>query len=137
LFVTGLCHLKESQDCLPPELHYIRYIGEVPISSLTVYEDDEHIIESDEMLRIIICMTKQSSRRLLRAQYLQSDISFKRVVGFLEFEIGGFNQNASIGVNSWDLLNIHWTDATLSTELLSSFCKPPIGSCASTNLSRT
>jgi hypothetical protein len=138
LFVTGLCHLKESQDRdLPPELHYIRYIGEVPISALTVYEDDGPINESGEILRIVICMTKQSSHRLLHAQYLQSDIAFKRVVGFLEFEIGGFNQNASIGANSWGLLNIRHTDMTLSSDLLPSSREPPIGSCASASLSRT
>jgi hypothetical protein len=138
LFVTGLCHLKESQDRdLPPELHYIRYIGEVPISALTVYEDDEPINESGEILRIVICMTKQSSHRLLHAQYLQSDIAFKRIVGFLEFEIGGFDQNASIGVNLWGLMNIRRTDMTFSTDLLSSFREPPISSRTSANLLRT
>jgi len=39
-------------------------------------------------------MTKESSHQLLRAQFLQSDIAFKRVAGFLEFEVGGLNQNA-------------------------------------------
>src|SRR5882762_3113251 len=90
LIATGLCHLKECQDRdLPPELHYIRYIGEVPVSTLAVFEDDEEPTNVDKMLRIVICMTKESSHRLLQAQYLQSDIAFKRITGFLEFEIGG------------------------------------------------
>ncbi|KAJ3924260.1 MAG: hypothetical protein NXY57DRAFT_1092279, partial [Lentinula lateritia] len=36
-----------------------------------------------------LCMFPSSSRRLKRAQYLQSDIGFKRVVGLEEFEIAG------------------------------------------------
>jgi hypothetical protein len=44
-------------------------------------------------------MTKESSQRLLKVQYLQSDIAFKCVAGFLEFETGGWNQNAQIGLS--------------------------------------
>lgn len=98
---TGLCYLKECQDRdLAPELHYIRYIGEVSNSTLAVHEDDE-LNEAGESLRIVICMTKESSQRLLHAQYLQSDIAFKHIAGFLEFEIGGLNQNARIGLYSF------------------------------------
>jgi hypothetical protein len=94
---TGLRHLKEIQDAdLPAALHYIRYIAEVPLSNLSTHEEDDSD-ETGDPLRIIICMSKESSWRLLHAQYLQSDIAFKRVTGFLEFEIGGSNQNANIG----------------------------------------
>ena len=97
MLCAGLCYLKECQDRdLPLELHYVRYVGEVPIRTLAVHEDDGQN-EVGESLHIIICMTKESSQRLLHAQYLQSDIAFKRVTGFLEFEIGGLNQNARIG----------------------------------------
>src|ERR1700676_3713685 len=48
-------------------------------------------------ISIIIYMTKESSHQLLHAQFMQSDIAFKRVAGFLEFEVGGLNQNAKIG----------------------------------------
>ena len=51
-----------------------------------------------DLLRIIICMTQESSHRILRAQFLQSDIAFKRVAGFLEFEVGGLDRNAGIGM---------------------------------------
>jgi len=44
---------------------------------------------------------------LLQAQYLQSDIAFKRIVGFLEFEIGGMDQNAKISVYPL-ILAIDW-----------------------------
>ena len=81
---------------MTPALHYIQYIAEVLLSNLTTHEEDD-ANETEEPLRIIICMSKESSRRLLSAQYLQSDIAFKRVAGFLEFEIGGSNQNANIG----------------------------------------
>jgi hypothetical protein len=96
-FATGLCYLKECQDRdLVPELHYIQYVGEISVGTLAIHEDDDPN-EMGESLRIIVCMTKESSRRLLRAQYVQSDIAFKRVAGFLEFEIGGWNENAKIG----------------------------------------
>jgi hypothetical protein len=99
-FAIGLCYLKQHQDDdLPPEQHYIQYAEEVPISTLTAQEEDEPD-DMGESLRIIICMTKESSQRLLHTQYLQSDIAFKRVAGFLEFEIGGLNQNAKIGLSS-------------------------------------
>ena len=49
-------------------------------------------------ISIIIYMTKESSHQLLHAQFMQSDIAFKRVAGFLEFEVGGLNQNAKIGL---------------------------------------
>ena len=89
--------MKQHQDTdLPPDLHYIWYVEELPISTLTKHEEDEPN-NTGEFLRIIICMTKESSRRLLHAQYLQSDIAFKHVIGFLEFETGGLNQNAQIG----------------------------------------
>lgn len=52
-------------------------------------EDDPE--RRDEPLRLIICMTKESSARLLEAQYLQSDIGFKRIIGFYEFELGGLD----------------------------------------------
>ena len=71
-------------------------MAEVPLSNLSAHEEDDSD-ESGDPLRIVICMSKESSRRLLHAQYLQSDIAFKRVSGFLEFEIGGSNQNANIG----------------------------------------
>ncbi|KAF7968248.1 hypothetical protein HWV62_31541 [Athelia sp. TMB] len=97
----GLCHLKNEQDnTKPPEAHYIRYMAEIPLNGLPVYDDDEPEPPnpSDKMLRIIICMTPESSRRLAAAQYLQSDIAFKRVSGFLEFEIGGLDRNTNIAV---------------------------------------
>ena len=88
--------LNAKDNDLPPDLHYIRYAEELPISTLTEHEDDEPN-DTREFLRIIICMTRESSRRFLHAQYLQSDIAFKRVAGFLEFETGSLNQNAPIG----------------------------------------
>ena len=93
---------------MTPALHYIRYIAEVPLSNLTTHEEDDSN-ETGEPLWIIICMSKESSRRLLSAQYLQSDIAFKRVAGFLEFEIGGSNQNANIG-QSFLLCSHHGLD---------------------------
>lgn len=40
-------------------------------------------------------MSKEGSQRLLKAQYVQSDIGFKRVVGFYEFELAGMDRDAN------------------------------------------
>ena len=96
---TGLCHLKEAQDSdLPPASHYIRYISEIPINTTTVHDEDDSN-DAGELLRIIICMSREGSQRLLAAKYLQSDIAFKRVSGFLEFEIGNSDENSKIGLS--------------------------------------
>ena len=51
-------------------------------------EEDEPEPKGDvDAVRILICMTREGSQRLLQAQYLQSDMAFKRVVGFHEFEL--------------------------------------------------
>jgi hypothetical protein len=104
---AGLCHLKQIQDAeFPPALHYIRYIAEVPLNSMTTHDKDDHT-ENGELLQIIICMSRESSQKLLAAQYLQSDIAFKRVAGFLEFEIGNLNQDVKIGKFNVTLFDEH------------------------------
>ena len=96
----GLRYLKQHQDeKLPPEQHYVRYAEEVPPNSVITHEEDEPNDMVEETLRIVICMTTESSQRLLNAQYLQSDIAFKRVAGFLEFEIASLDRNAQIGLS--------------------------------------
>jgi hypothetical protein len=40
-------------------------------------------------------MSEEGSKRLLRAQYVQSDIAFKRVVGFYEFELAAMDRDAN------------------------------------------
>lgn len=42
--------------------------------------------------RIVICMTSEGSRRLLNTQYIQSDMAFKRVVGYYEFELAAVDR---------------------------------------------
>lgn len=93
---------------------YIRYTAETPLNGLPVYDEDDpdHSDPSDTamMLRIIICMSPESSRRLAAAQYLQSDIAFKRVSGFLEFEIGGLDRNANMGPCFYWWSDCSWRD---------------------------
>ena len=135
-FATGLRYLKEHQDHdLSPELHYVRYLGEVPVGALAVHEDDEPK-KMDESLRIVICMTKESSRRLLRAQYLQSDIAFKRIAGFLEFEIGGWNENAKICLYYSHLSVFPTTDLIPSADILPRIRQLPVSSCTSPDISK-
>lgn len=50
----------------------------------------------DVPFRMIICMSPEASRMLHSVQYLQSDIGFKRVIGFKEFELGGLDPKTRI-----------------------------------------
>ncbi|KAG6826455.1 hypothetical protein H0H92_015743 [Tricholoma furcatifolium] len=89
LSATGVRHYKECNDRdLPQEDLYIRKIVELPADACAAHLEDEPVrTGQSEDVRMVICMTKEGSRRLLTSQYLQSDIGFKRVIGFYEFEL--------------------------------------------------
>lgn len=77
-------------------------MAELPLNAMPVHDEDDgdpDVVGSaeDGILRLIICMSKASSERLAQARYLQSDIAFKRVAGFLEFEIGGLDEDSNLG----------------------------------------
>ncbi|KAK7015447.1 hypothetical protein R3P38DRAFT_3321667 [Favolaschia claudopus] len=97
---NGVLRRKELQDALiDPKEHYIRTLLDLDDSQLPVHEEDEPATASTgNHTRIIICMSPEGSRRLLRAQYLQSDIGFKRIVGFLEFELACLDRDANTSV---------------------------------------
>ena len=81
---VGLMHFKAIQDKkLSPEDIYIWFAEEIHLG-LPLYKEDNPEW-SEEPLRIIVHMTKESSCCLLEAQYLQSGI------GFYEFELGGLD----------------------------------------------
>ncbi|KAJ3849270.1 hypothetical protein EV368DRAFT_47649, partial [Lentinula lateritia] len=49
-------------------------------------------VADPNVLRLIICIKSENSLHLVRdARHIQSDISFKRIAGWLEFELGGFD----------------------------------------------
>ncbi|KAG6847262.1 hypothetical protein H0H93_009227, partial [Arthromyces matolae] len=78
---------------------YIRKIIELPSSSFEVHDEDEPASDGrDADVRMIICMTREGSRRLQNAQYIQSDIGFKRVVGYYEFELACLDRLANTSV---------------------------------------
>ena len=91
---AGLLHLKSQQDSSTSEAPYIRFIAEFPELGFSQDDDGDEDMDN-EPLRIAVCMSQSSSARLLRAHYLQSDIGFKRIVGFKEFELGGLDENSS------------------------------------------
>ncbi|KAG6847309.1 hypothetical protein H0H93_008916, partial [Arthromyces matolae] len=96
----GALSLKEAEDCsLSPEDIYIRRIITIPADTLPVHLEDEPSRNGEKGdINMIICMFKEGSRRLANAQYIQSDIGFKRVVGFYEFELAGFDRDANTSV---------------------------------------
>ncbi|KAJ3762632.1 hypothetical protein EV360DRAFT_35312 [Lentinula raphanica] len=98
----GLLHLKEQQDLsLSPDEHYVRSLLEFPAETLTADDDDGYDDEgqpSSAPLRIAVCMSRAGSQRFSQAQYLQSDIGFKRVIGFYEFEIASVDEYTNTSV---------------------------------------
>ncbi|KAJ7860589.1 hypothetical protein B0H14DRAFT_3445994 [Mycena olivaceomarginata] len=97
----GVQHLKKLQDAkLPAHLHYIRLMLEIDDATLPAHDedDDDTPPSSDKKTRIIICMAPDSSARLQQAQCLQSDIGFKRIVGFDEFEIASMDRDANTSI---------------------------------------
>ncbi|KAJ7506100.1 hypothetical protein B0H11DRAFT_1707331 [Mycena galericulata] len=100
---NGVLHLKALQDAnLDPADHYIRRIIAIDLDSVQRHDEDEWDDTNnlkDDKLRIIVCMYPEGSRRLLTmGQYLQSDIAFKRIVGYLEFEIACMDREANSSV---------------------------------------
>ncbi|KAJ6494582.1 hypothetical protein C8R45DRAFT_1095495 [Mycena sanguinolenta] len=95
----GVKRLKEWQDQhLPATDHYIRRILEFTDVATDEFDDlDSGTLESEDtkILRIIVCMSPSGSRRLKTSPFLQSDIGFKRVEGFHEFEIASMNYPAN------------------------------------------
>lgn len=85
----GLLYLQ-STEC--QDNPYIRFMKEYPGD-----------IDADGVpLRVAICMFQENSCQLQQAHYLQSDIGFKRVVGFKEFELGALES----GSQTSKLLNL-------------------------------
>jgi hypothetical protein len=72
---------------LPPELQYIHYAAEIEVHE----EDSLDSMDITTPFQVVICMTKEASTHLLNAQFLQSDIGFKCITSFQEFERGVFD----------------------------------------------
>jgi hypothetical protein len=82
--------LKQHQDEeLSADEVYIRYAAVLHSSLGNIIHDEDEDADTKMPIYIIVCMSKESSQRLLDAPFIQSDIGFKRIVGFQEFELGG------------------------------------------------
>ncbi|KAF8186521.1 hypothetical protein K438DRAFT_1596387 [Mycena galopus ATCC 62051] len=103
---AGVVNLKAYQDAqLPKESHYIRRVLAVEMDEMELHsaeeeDDEDHITPpKDNRLRLIICLSPEASRRLLSSgRYLQSDIGFRRIVGFKEFEVAGMERDANTSI---------------------------------------
>ncbi|KAL0060449.1 hypothetical protein AAF712_012771 [Marasmius tenuissimus] len=85
------CHLERYGE----DDQYIRSIIHVPVDQM---QDDSDDGCTDD-LRIILCMSKEGSQRLIQSgRYLQSDISFKRLNGWKEFIIAGRDRDTNAAV---------------------------------------
>ncbi|KAJ3904829.1 hypothetical protein F5879DRAFT_900538 [Lentinula edodes] len=93
----GLLHLKMAQDASRAVAdRYIRYAQEIRLQCNPGDVEDTQLlgqVADPNVLRLIICIKSENSLRLIRdARHIQSDISFKRIAGWLEFELGGFDR---------------------------------------------
>lgn len=107
--ILGIKYMKQQQDeQLDPSNHYIRRVIQIANDPTSSYEDDNSRSTSgDNVIRIVICMSKEGSERLVNSQYLQSDIAFKRVPGFYEFEIAGVDRDANTSKLSVEITLLH------------------------------
>ncbi|KAF7327931.1 hypothetical protein MKEN_00373200 [Mycena kentingensis (nom. inval.)] len=97
----GVLDLKRRQDVtLPEEQHYIRVAMELDDDDLSRHEEDDPATagEASKRTRLVICMSRDGSRRLGKAAYIQSDIGHQRIVGFYEFELAAMDRVANTSV---------------------------------------
>ena len=82
--------MKKCQDEeLSVDEVYIRYAAGLHSSLNNIIHDEDEVTNTKTSICIVVCMSKESSQQLLDAQFVQSDIGFKCIVGFQEFELGG------------------------------------------------
>ncbi|KAK0449904.1 hypothetical protein EV421DRAFT_1704284 [Armillaria borealis] len=86
---------------------YVQYMVEmpwgelaagVPVDSLVDEGEPVPLNSEDSLFRVVICMFPQRSHDLLKAKYVMSDISFKHVSGYKEFELVGYDRTGSISI---------------------------------------
>ncbi|THU76535.1 hypothetical protein K435DRAFT_704653 [Dendrothele bispora CBS 962.96] len=95
----GLLHLKQQQDrLLTNDEYYIRRMLIIPLDQTEEGDVENEDERSKDDLRVVICMTPEASRRLGHTQYLQSDIAFKRIIGFYEFEISTWDRDLNAAI---------------------------------------
>ncbi|KAK7015317.1 hypothetical protein R3P38DRAFT_2637341 [Favolaschia claudopus] len=100
---NGIVNLKAHQDAhVPKGSHYIRRLIAIEHPGNTHDEEDDEedaALKQDNRLRLIICMTPEASHRLIcSGRYLQSDIAFRRIIGFKEFEVAVMDRDANTSV---------------------------------------
>src|ERR1700723_2397177 len=89
-YMTGLMHWRDLEEMRSaPEDIYIHYMAELSRDRLDMegLADEDIGLEDSEPIRVVICMNRLQSHRLVKARFIQSDIAFKRVTGFKEFEL--------------------------------------------------
>ncbi|KAJ7029938.1 hypothetical protein C8F04DRAFT_1368646 [Mycena alexandri] len=98
---NGIFHLEiEQRIHRPLKDRYIRRVVDLDATLFTSHPEDEPSLVpvQKDRLRFILCMGWEGSQRLRTCQYVQSDIGFKRVIGFYEFELAGWERDAHTAV---------------------------------------
>ncbi|THU94917.1 hypothetical protein K435DRAFT_798550 [Dendrothele bispora CBS 962.96] len=122
---TGLQSLKNIQDSsLPVEQHYIRVMEEIRLSDSLDTGSEEgtdpvFAPTTSTSFRLVIFMTKTQSQKLSTVPYVQSDISFKRVANFMEFELLGRKDGRCLGAvkqRDWGFFFVNWQEPYLTEQ---------------------
>ncbi|KAG1799560.1 hypothetical protein EV424DRAFT_1545973 [Suillus variegatus] len=93
---AGAIHLATKHDLLPIDERYIRCAESHQLSTKSASNPPAATTSTSiSSLRLVICMTKRMSWRLMQAKRLSIDTSFKRVHGWQEFEF-----------ESWDVAHM-------------------------------
>ncbi|KAK0437282.1 uncharacterized protein EV420DRAFT_1652109 [Desarmillaria tabescens] len=99
----GVQHMKSKQD-EEGSTPYIREMKEISWQRLKYggdhiddSEDEDGSLEGldDDCFKLIVCMLPQRSEDFLKAKYIQSDISFKCIPGWKEFELVSVDHETS------------------------------------------
>ena len=83
------------EQTLPAQDHYIQVVCECSLD-LTIDDSADGLCILSKF-HMFICMKPEASYHLATSQFLQSDISFKQIAGFQEFEIGHLDPNSQTG----------------------------------------
>ena len=79
-------------------------------------------------------MSKKNSIRLSNAHYVQSDIGFKRIAGYQEFELGGLDPSSRMSKISTHLFDV-LIELQSRCYILSNLFEPTDGSSSPVNIS--
>ncbi|KAJ3859292.1 hypothetical protein EV359DRAFT_75667 [Lentinula novae-zelandiae] len=108
-----IVYIEHAKKVRFPEGTGWKAMVELPAAELPPDEDDlsedQRFPSASQPFRFAVCMTSEASKRFVDTQYIQSDIGFKRIVGFYEFEIASIDRYSNTSVTFCRVYLTHQT----------------------------